>query len=162
MSAPELRVQQAIATVLRLVHEAGVPSARVLLPAGEGDEGVTTIVSLEPHGSLLIERPEGTVEVPHAELPHGEEPDVDMPATPELGPYPPFELDPALGTVTGMIGALSGLGEALARLAGAMGEEVIVGCDLRTTDPSQPLSVVARAGEPVVALIGDDAFEIPA
>ncbi len=32
MSAPETRVQQAITIVLRLVHEAAVLQARVLLP----------------------------------------------------------------------------------------------------------------------------------
>lgn len=159
MSAPELRVQQAMATVLRLVHEVAVLRARVLLP--ESDEGPLTIVSLEPHGPLLVERPEGTVEVPHEALPHGSEPDVIMPPTPELGPYPPFEIDEATGTVTGMIGALSGLAEALVRLSAAMGDEVLVACELRTTKPDAPLGVVARFGEPVVALLGDDAYEIP-
>lgn len=160
MSAPELRVQQAIATVLRLVHEVAVVQARVLLP--ELDDAPATIVTLEPHGPLLIERPQGTVEVPHGELPHGSEPDVSVPATPELGPYPPFVIDPVTGTVTGMIGALSGLAEALTRLSAAMGDGTVVACDLKTTDPSTPLGVVARAGDPVLALLGDETFEIPA
>lgn len=159
MSAPELRVQQAIATVLRLVHEVAVLQARVLLP--ETDDQPATIVTLEPHGPLLIERPGGTVEVPHNELPHGEEPDVAMPATPELGPYPPFVIDPTDGTVTGMIGALSGLAEALTRLASSMGEGVVIGCDLKTTSADSPLGIAARAGDPVIALLGDDAYEIP-
>lgn len=159
MSAPELRVQQAMAAVLRLVHEAAVLSARVLLP--ETDDAPATIVSLEPHGPLLVERPEGTVEVPHGELPHGSEPDVAMPATPELGPYPPFEINAADGSVTGMIGALGGLGDVLTRLSAAIGPDTVVACQLRTTDPEQPLGVVGRAGEPVVALLGDDAYEIP-
>lgn len=160
MSAPELRVQQAIATVLRLVHDAAVLRARVLLP--ETEHAPSTIVSIEPHGPLLIERPEGTVEVPHEEIPHGAEPDVAMPDTPELGPYPPFVIDEGTGTVTGMIGSLQGLGDALTRLSAAIGPDVVVGCDLKTTHADEPLSVVARAGEPVVALIGDEAFEIPA
>lgn len=159
MSAPELRVQQAMATVLRLVHEVAVLRARVLLP--ESDAGPLTIVSLEPHGPLLVERPQGTVEIPHEELPHGSEPDVAMPDTPELGTYPPFEINEAEGTVTGMIGALSGLADALTRLSAAMGDEALVACELRTTVPDRPLGVVARAGEPAVALLGDDAYEIP-
>ncbi|MDQ8044337.1 MAG: hypothetical protein AAGC46_08150 [Solirubrobacteraceae bacterium] len=159
MSAPELRVQQAIATVLRLVHEAAVLRARVLLP--ETDDSDPTIVTLEPHGPLLIERAEGTVEVPHGELPHGSEPDVAMPETPELGPYPPFEIDPSGGTVTGMIGALSGLADAMTRLSAAMGGGALVACDLRTTREGEPLGVAARAGEPAVALLGDDVYEIP-
>lgn len=148
-----------MATVMRLVHEVAVVNARVLLP--ESPEGAASIVSLEPHGPLLIERSEGTVEVPHGELPHGAEPDVLMPVTPELGPYPPFEIDPASGTVTGMIGALGGLADALTRLSAAMGDGAVVACELRTTVPDRPLGVVARAGEPVVALLGDDAYEIP-
>ncbi len=149
-----------MATVLRLVHEAAALRARVLLPGAEED-GPATIVSLEPHGPLLVERPEGTVEIPHEELPHGSEPDVAMPATPELGPYPPFEINEADGTVTGMIGALSGLGDVLTRLSSLMGEGTVVAVELRTTIPDHPLGVVGRAGEPVIALLGDDAYEIP-
>jgi hypothetical protein len=159
VSAPELRVQQAIATVLRLVHEAAVLRARVLLP--ETVDAEATMVTLEPHGPLLIERAEGIVEVPHGELPHGSEPDVAMPDTPELGPYPPFVIDEATGTVTGMIGALGGLGDALTRMSAAMGDGTLVACDLKTTRPDTPLGVAARAGEPVVALLGDDVYEIP-
>ena len=118
MSVPELRVQQAVTVCLRLVHEVAVLRARVLLPAD--GEAPPTMVSLEPHGPLLIERPEGTVEVPHHELPHGSEPDVPMPATPELGPYPPFELGDD-GLVTGMIGALEGFAAAMQRMAVAIG-----------------------------------------
>lgn len=158
MSAPEIRVQQAITIALRLVHEAAVLQARVLLP-GQDDQP-PTLVSLAPHAPLLIERPEGTVEVPHAELPHGQEPDVPMPATPELGPYPPFELGPD-GQVAGMIGALDGLADALSRVAEAIGGEAVVACDLATNDASTPLGVAARAGEPVVVLLGDEAFELP-
>ncbi|MBO9532248.1 MAG: hypothetical protein J7513_04645 [Solirubrobacteraceae bacterium] len=159
MSAPEVRVQQAITVCLRLVHEVAVLRARVLLPA-DGDLP-PTMVTLEPHGPLLIERPEGTVEVPHHELPHGSEPDVPMPDTPELGPYPPFELAEG-GVVTGMIGALDGLAAALRRMAAAIGPEAVLACDLTTTDPQRPLGVVARTGDPVVVLIGDDVFELPA
>lgn len=160
MSAPDLRVQQAVAAVLRLVHEAAVLRARVLLPGIE-EGSPTTIVGLEPHGPLLIDRPEGVVEVPHHELPAGQEPDVPMPETPELGPYPPFELRPD-GEIAGMIGALDGLAAALERMAAAIGGEAVVACDLTTNDPERPLGVVARGGEPVVVLIGDDSYELPA
>lgn len=159
MSAPDVRVQQAVAACLRLVHDAAVLQARVLLPPD--DAGEPTMIGLEPHGPLLIERPTGTVEVPHEELPHDSEPDVPFPVTPELGPYPPFELG-ADGQVTGMIGALDGFAIALKRMALAIGGGAVVAADLKTTDPSRPLGVVARGDEPVVALIGDDAFEIGA
>lgn len=159
MSAPELRVQQAIATVLRLVHEAAALRARVLLP--ETDTEKATMVTLEPHGPLLIERAEGTVEVPHGELPHGSEPDVDMPTTPELGPYPPFVINEVDGTVSGMIGALGGLGDAMTRLSAHMGEGALVAVDLKTTRPDEPLGVAVRAGEPPLAVFGDDVYEIP-
>ena len=151
-------MQQSVTAVLRLVHEAAAVRARVLLPAS--DDGPPTVVGLEPHGPLLIERPEGTVEVPHAELPHDSEPDVPMPVTPELGPYPPFEIG-GEGEVTGMIGALEGLAAALQRMALAIGGDAVLACELRTNDPEQPLGVVARGDEPVVVLIGDDPYEIP-
>jgi hypothetical protein len=158
MSAPELRVQQAVAAVMRLVHDAAVLRARVMLPGV--DETLPTIVALEPHGPLLIERPEGTVEVPHDALPHDEEPDVPMPPTPELGPFPPFVLG-IEGEVTGKIGAIDGLAAALQRMATAIGGDAVVACELTTDDPERALGVVARGNEPVVVLIGDDAYELP-
>jgi hypothetical protein len=83
-----------------------------------------------------------------------------MPPTPELGPYPAFVLGPE-GEVTGMIGALDGLATALDRMATAIGSDAVIACELSTNDPERPLGVVARAGEPVVVLIGDDAYELP-
>lgn len=159
MSAPELRVQQSIATALRLVHHAAAVRARIVLP--QGDDEPATIVELAPHAPLLIQRPEGTVEVPHQELPHDQEPDVPMPATPELAPFPPFEVDVAEGTVTGMIGQLPGIAAALRTLATAIGGSAIVAAEFATTAPPATLGVVARAGEPVVAVLGDETFEIP-
>lgn len=160
MSAPELRVQQSIGTALRLVHHAAALRARILLPETETEPA--TIVELERHGPLLIERPTGTVEIPHSELPHDSEPDVPLPATPELGPFPPFEIDPETGTVAGMIGALPGIAVALRALAAAIGDGAVVACDFTSTMPELPLGVVARAGDPVVVVIGDDTYEIPA
>lgn len=159
MSAPELRVQQSIATALRLVHHAAALRARIVLP--EDEDGPPTIVELAPHEALLIQRAEGVVEVPHHELPHDQEPDVPMPATPELAPFPPFEFDLREGTVTGMIGQLPGLAAAIRTLATAIGPAAIVAAEFATTDPSVPLGIVARSGEPVVAVLGDDTFEIP-
>lgn len=159
MSAPELRVQQSIAAVLRLVHQTAALSARVHLP--ENEDGPATVVTLEPHGPLLIERPTGIAEIPHEQLPHDSEPDVPMPSTPELRPYPPFEVDPEEGTVAGMIGAVSALAVALRTLAAGIGSGAIVACELRTTNPATPLGLVARGGEPVVAVLGEDTFEIP-
>ncbi|MFT4034353.1 MAG: hypothetical protein QM679_02125 [Patulibacter sp.] len=159
MNTPELRVQQAITVCMRLTHEVAALQARVLMPGD--DQHPPTLVSLEPHGPLLIERAEGTVEVPHHELPHRSEPNVAMPHTPELGPYPPFELGPD-GEITGMIGALDGLAAALQRMADAIGGGAVLACDLATTDPQRPLGVAARSGEPVVVLVDDNAYELPA
>jgi len=158
MAAPDLRLQRAIAVVLRLTHDLAATQARVLLP--ETADTQAAMVSLEPHGPLLVELPEGVTEVPHEALPHGSEPDVELPDTPELRAYPPFEVDVESGTVTGTIGGLDAIAAALALLAGTLGDGAVIACDLRTTDPHVPLGLAARPGEPVVALLGDDAFEL--
>ena len=143
---------------MRLTHELAAIQARVLLP--ETSESSAAMVSLEPHGPLLLELPDGITEVPHSELPHGEEPDVDVPDTPELQAYPPFEVNVDEGTVTGMIGGLDAIASALTRLAASLGEGAVIACDLRTTDEHTPLGLAARFGEPVIALLGDDTFEL--
>ncbi len=96
-------------------------------------------------------------------LPHDAPLDAVAPPLPEVKPIPPFEVDSRTGEVTGTIGGLEHLVDAVGSLADALGAGSVAMAVFATTDPANPLSVSCRAGgaeSPVVA-IGDEPFELP-
>ena len=96
-------------------------------------------------------------------LPHDAPLDAVAPPLPEVKPIPPFEVDSRTGEVTGAIGGLEHLVDAVGSLADALGAGSVAMAVFATTDPENPLSVSCRAGgaeQPVVA-IGEEPFELP-
>ena len=65
--------------------------------------------------------------------------------------------------MTGAIGGLEHLVDAVGSLADALGAGSVAMAVFATTDPENPLSVSCRAGgaEPPVVAIGDEPFELP-
>ena len=96
-------------------------------------------------------------------LPHDAPLIAAPPPLPEVKPIPPFEVDAGSGEVTGTIGGLEHLVDAVGALADALGEGSVAMAFFPTTDPETPLSVACRAGgaEPPVVAIGDEPFELP-
>ncbi len=96
-------------------------------------------------------------------LPHDAPLDAVAPPLPEVKPIPPFEVDPGTGEVTGAIGGLEHLVDAVGSLADALGAGSVAMAVFATTDPDNPLSVSCRAGgsEPPVVAIGEEPFELP-
>ena len=96
-------------------------------------------------------------------LPHDAPLDAVAPTLPEVKPIPPFEVDPGTGEVTGTIGGLEHLVDAVGSLADALGAGSVAMAVFATTDPDNPLSVSCRAGgsEPPVVAIGEEPFELP-
>ncbi len=95
------------------------------------------------------------------ELPHGAE----LPAPPDLGEIrqlPPFAVDPVTGEVTGTLGGLDHLGDAVSRLAAALGGRSAAVAEFETITPDVPLVLSARAGEPVLVVLGEDEYELQA
>jgi hypothetical protein len=94
------------------------------------------------------------------ELPHDAAAEVDLPDLPLMRRLPPMDADPVTGEVTGVIGGLDMLVEALRAFAGLLPGASVVAADYETNDPDVPLGLAARSGEPVVALLGEHEFEL--
>ena len=60
------------------------------------------------------------------------------------------------------IGTIGHLAEALLDLAAALGGRSVATAEWATADPQLPLTLAARAGEPVIVALGDEQFELPA
>ena len=96
-------------------------------------------------------------------LPHDAPLDAVAPPLPEVKPIPPFVVDYRTGEVTGAIGGLEHLVDAVGSLADTLGAGSVAMAVFATTDPENPLSVSCRArgAEPPVVAIGDEPFELP-
>lgn len=94
------------------------------------------------------------------ELPHDAAADVPLPELPLMRQLPPFEVDPATGAVAGVLGGLEMLGRAVRGLAALLPGESVVAAEFETTDPSSPLGLAGRPGEPVMVLLGEHELEL--
>jgi hypothetical protein len=151
MSTPAIDV--ACATLRSFVHLSGALRAQALVPRGDGK--APAIVSCERLGPLEIEI-EGHVE----ELTHDARFAASPPDLGQLQPMPPFEVVPERGEVTGMIGGVDLLAEAVQRAAAAIGPEAVVVVEMESTTPGVPFALSARVGEPVLVTLGDEEFEL--
>ena len=137
-----------IALARELVHRSGALKASVMVAGA--------VVEVERLGPVRVVEEAG-----ERELPHDSAATVALPALPALRRLPPFEVDAAEGRVAGPLGGLQMLARALRDLAALLDPNAVVAADFATTDPATPLGVAARARqEPVVVLLGDDAFEL--
>jgi hypothetical protein len=95
-------------------------------------------------------------------LPHAIELDAEpLSGAIELRQLPPFEVDPDSGQVTGTLGGLDMLADAVRALADLLGGASIAMAQYPTVTPDVPLTVSARGGEPVVVTLGDAEWELP-
>jgi hypothetical protein len=79
----------------------------------------------------------------------------------ELRQLPPFEVDGEAGQVIGTIGGLDMLADAMLELAALLGGRSVAMAQYATETPDIPLTVSARAGEPVLVTIGEHEWEMP-
>ncbi len=144
-----------IALAREVIHRAGALRVSVLVDRGEA--AAPAVVELERLGPVRITEEAGT-----RELPHDAGVDVAVPnAFPLLRQLPAFEVVAAEGRVAGPFGGLEMLARALRDIARMLGGESVVAAELPVHGGGQPLGLAARAGdEPVVVLLGDDAFEL--
>jgi hypothetical protein len=129
-----------------------------------GAERVVVLLDAEP--PLMVERREdGTLEVTEGQEARAEAPPAGVAPLPlgELRPVPASALtaDPQTGEVAAPLGTLQLLVSSVVALAGALGGRSVATATFATRDPETPLTVAARAGEPVVLDIAGRHFTFP-
>jgi hypothetical protein len=129
-----------------------------------GAERVVVLLDAEP--PVLVERREdGALEVTEgeharpADVPRGVEPL----ALPDLRAVPASALtaDPETGELAAPLGSLELLVSSVQALARAVGGRSVATATFATRDPEMPLTIAARAGEPVVLDIAGRHFTFP-
>jgi len=133
--------------------------------AGTGAERVVALLDSEP--PVLIERLEdGTLQVTAGETAQRAAPGPAAAALPlpELRAVPASALsaDPETGELSAPLGGVQLLVDSVRALARALGGRSVATATFPTRDPATPLTVAARAGEPVVLDIAGRHFAFPA
>jgi len=141
------------AALREFVHRSGALRASALVDRGDG--APTAVVET---GRLLPVL--ATEEGRQRRLAHTAPLDVALPPMPDVRQLPPMDVDAATGEIAGPLGGLEHLARAVRELATALGGRTTVAAEFASSDPEVPLGLAGRAGEPVVALLGDEAFEL--
>jgi hypothetical protein len=149
------RHAEAVATVRAFAAHSG--AQRVVLLVDDG-AGPATMLDCTPGGALDLTDAAGAWHVP-AEAVVAVQPR----PLPELRPPPPTALaiDPESGELEAPLGAVANLGRAVLGLAGAFGGRSVATADFATRDPTLPITIAAREGEPLVLAAGDRRFVLP-
>src|SRR4051794_12698628 len=145
-------IDTACVALRSFVHVSGALRAQALIPMGSAPPVIVSCTRLGPLEIVIGER--------SVQLPHDVEFDVAEPDLGALGPMPPFEVSAERGEVAGLIGGVDALRDAVVALAAAIGGGAAVVVEMETTAPDAPFVLSARTGEPVLALIGEEEFEL--
>jgi hypothetical protein len=109
--------------------------------------------------AMPIEVVDGTRTV---HLPHAVELDVKpKPEFTHVPQLPPFDVDAAEATVTGALGGLPALAEAVEQLAEYLGGRSVALAFFPSTDPEMPVALAARRGEQTILSLGEEQFTLP-
>ena len=150
-SAGDEELDLAIALARELLHGSGALRVTVALDAAR-----PAIVECERLRAIAVHDAAGTVR----ELAHDVASDVELPELPFMHQLPAFEVDAGEGRVAGALGGLEMLARAVRAIAALLPGASVGAADYETDDPASPLGLAARAGEPLVVLIGEHEFEL--
>jgi hypothetical protein len=145
-------LQSAIATVR--AYAAAVQPARVVLLCDRGEELPAAMIEWTPEALHLVEDEQADEVGPVIAVPK---------ELPELREIPPsaLRIDLEGGAIEAPVGAVAHLAMGVRALARAGGGRSVAAVDFATADADTVLTLAAREGEPVIAAIGDDQFELP-
>lgn len=131
---------------------------RVVLLVDLGGERAPAMLDCAPGGYLEL-TDEGALWRVSAEV----DIDAEPRPLPDLRPPPPsaLALDPDTGELEAPLGAVANLAGGVLALARAFGGRSVATADFATRNPSLPLTIAAREGEPIVVAAGDHRFELP-
>jgi hypothetical protein len=129
--------------------------------AGSGARAATALLDTE-QGPVLVEcdATDGAFVTEDDEDPRPAMPALPLPV-PHLHAFPLIEVDAARAEITAPMGAIAHLAGATAELAATLGGRSVLTAEFATTDPVAPLTIAARAGEPIVLALGEEQFEMP-
>jgi hypothetical protein len=146
-------------------HAAAVATVRAFADAANAQRVTAVLDTAEP---ALVEWAAGEpLRVTEGETTH------DVPEGVPLGrplpfaevrPPPPsaVAVDPEVGELAAPLGSIANLAEGVLSLAQAFGGRSVATADFATRDPELPLTIAARAGEPILVAVGDRHFALPA
>ncbi|HEU4702982.1 MAG TPA: hypothetical protein VFS37_10915 [Conexibacter sp.] len=149
------RIAQLAVTLRRFVHACGALEATLLLDQGAALP--VLVVECPAVGPVLLAEGEELVQLDAERL-------VAEPLPlPDVKALPPFEVDAVRAEISSPLGGV----EHHARAVRAVGElfpgRSVLSVTFATTDVETPLTIAARAGDPLVLALGEDEqFEMPA
>ena len=146
-------VEQAVGLAREFLHRSG--ALRVGLLVDRGDEREPAVVECARLTAITV-----IEDGQESEYPHGVELSATVPPLPEVRQIPGIEADAVAGTVAAPLGGIEMLGRALRGVAALLGGRSIAAADFETMDPDTPLGLAARGDEPLVALVGEEQFEL--
>jgi hypothetical protein len=155
VSVPD-HLAQAVATVR--AFQSAAAAERVVVLIDRGEDRPATMVEGAPSGAVAIVEDGEEIEIapttPPGAAPH---------ALPELRPAPPtaIAMDPETGELEAPLGTVQNLARGVLALATAFGGRSVASVDFPTRDPSLPMTIAAREGEPLVVAAGENRFELP-
>lgn len=143
-----------IVALREFLHATSALEAQGVVDRGDGPPALITVGRATP---IEVAEAGRTVHLPHA-VDLGIEP----PSLPHVPQLPPFEIDPEDGTVSGALGGIQALAEAVDALAKALGGRSVALAFFPTVDPETPLGIAARQGEEPILTLGEQQFRFPA
>ena len=148
------RVAVAVATVAAFAERAR--AERVVLVLDRGEAADPAMIDCVPGERLeLTDGDEARAVAP--------EPGVAPAPLPDLRPPPASALhaDPDTGQLAAPLGSIAHLADAVLALARAFGGRSVASADFATHDPSLPLTIAARDGEPALLALAGRHFALP-
>ena len=146
-------VEQAVGLAREFLHRSGALRVGLLVDRGPGREAAVVECARLAAITVIEDGEESQVE-------HGVELTAPVLPLPEVRQIPGIQADPVAGTVAAPPGGIEMLGRALREMAALLGGHSIAAADFETLDPEVPLGLAARGDEPLVALVGDEQFEL--
>jgi hypothetical protein len=149
------RIAQIAVTLRRFVHASGALEATLLLD--QGAELPVLVVECPAVGPVVLGEGEQVVQLDADRLAAAPLP------LPDVKALPPFEVDAVRAEITAPLGGVEQQARAVRELAEAFPGRSVLSLELATTDVETPLTIVARAGDPLVLALGaEEQFEMPA
>jgi hypothetical protein len=144
-----------VETLRDVLHRSG--ALRVAVVVDMPDDGPAALVDVGRLAPVEVRIADRIMHLPHAIELEAEA----LSGAIELRQLPPFDVEPTTGQVTGTLGGLDMLADAMRDLAALLGGRSVAIAVYQTTTPGIDLTVTARLGEDVLVTLGDQEWELP-